>query len=283
MVGRGSAAGTNETSRMLQSNIRERITEHIEASTRPRCRTVSRAASEILGKQVASGTLGSSRAQFAYADIAEHELAVRAELVWQAITQAFESMQGELSDSTQQDLHREALIHVDEQALAVARCIRSVCNSRGSAFDQQLQQYAEEQAAQLAVKAKYFVDQLRRPKTDGSHLTQNFHAPVGAVQLGAHATAHVSLEGPTSARVVQALEGLLAALGKSTEISAEHHEQSAELVTDLIAALKAEKPSPPKVKGLLGGLAMSVQTVASVRGAWQAVKDASALIGLHLP
>lgn len=82
---------------------------------------------------------------------------------------------------------------------------------------------------------------------------------------------------------MQALERLRAALEQNTEASTEQRELAGELVADAIGALKADKPNPPKIYGPLGGLATTVRTVASLRGAWQTVKDASSVIGFPLP
>jgi hypothetical protein len=103
------------------------------------------------------------------------------------------------------------------------------------------------------------------------------------VQTGAHTFAHIHLDMAQSGRFLQGLERLQVAIAQNTEMIAEQRAEGAELVTDLIAATQAPKPNASRLTGLLNGLAVAVQTVASLRGAWDLVRDGARLIGIPVP
>lgn len=105
---------------------------------------------------------------------------------------------------------------------------------------------------------------------------------MGAVQTGTHATAHVRLDATDNRRLIEALESVGRAVQANTEMSTQQQAFSLELVSDLVAAVKAEKPNSAKIAGLLSGLAQTVQTVASAQGAWDAVKSAAIAAGIWL-
>jgi hypothetical protein len=51
----------------------------------------------------------------------------------------------------------------------------------------------------------------------------------------------------------------------------------------MVVAARAKKTNGPKLAGLLNGLAVSVQTVASLRPAWDFVSIAARAMGIPLP
>jgi ornithine cyclodeaminase/alanine dehydrogenase-like protein (mu-crystallin family) len=133
-------------------------------------------------------------------------------------------------------------------------------------------------------QATFFVEELKQPPavsaTGGIY---NFQGNVGAVLTGPYATAHVHIDAIGAARLVEALEGLRDALPKAADMAPDAREQSAELVSDIIVAARADKPNGLTLTGLLMGLGMGVQTIASVRPAWDAVLHAAKAIGIPLP
>ena len=108
----------------------------------------------------------------------------------------------------------------------------------------------------------------------------NFNAPVAAVQTGAYASANVSFPSADSLRLIDAIEALSRAVETNTEMSSRDRAYSLEIASDLITATKAEAPNPAKVRGLLSGLAQTVQPVGSLQGAWDAVRSAAIAISV---
>lgn len=280
-------SSAERTRDVLEQAIRDRIAEHVTAEMRQRDRILARNAQQEYLRQIQligrNESIGIGRGVFPFIDIACQELAVRADLAWEAIRRACQNSADTLQGLAPEDLEREIRVHVSEQGLAVRQITNQHCRGGKPNLDEAVTQRSEELVARLKIEAQYFVDQLRRPAQDTINKILNFHAPVGAVQVGPYSTAHVSMSDPAGQQLVQALEALREALDRSAEVSVEQREHSVELVEELIGAVKAERTNPPKMQGLLSGLATIVQTLDSVRGAWQTVRDTFALIGIRLP
>jgi hypothetical protein len=95
-------------------------------------------------------------------------------------------------------------------------------------------------------------------------------------------TVNVALDSGAKAEIERALATVEEALGSL----AGHPTVNVAEVRDMVADSKAElaKPTPNKSKlaALLGGVAVTIQTVASLRPAYDAVKGALALLGIRL-
>jgi hypothetical protein len=268
---------------MLEGKVIARIRESIEALTAPRQRTLleelQRDEAFINGR----GLLGSSAAANKYIATASDELKVRANIVWTAIRRAHGSLVGQYAEGTLQDLRDQLAEHIRAQAASVRYTTLDRMKNhqpndgmiRGA-----LDTVAGELLREANVEAEYYVDQLHGAGQTAAGASVIIHGNVGAVQTGTYATAHVSMSVHDRDRLVGALEALRQAIQQNAEATAEQRDQGTELVGDIISAVTAEKPNPPKISGLLGGLATTVQTVASLRGAWEFVRDAAIAVGL---
>ena len=79
-----------------------------------------------------------------------------------------------------------------------------------------------------------------------------------------------------------ALEGLIRTIEDSSEPE-EVKRPLIEVVADSQAEIEKTKPNSVKLKGLLGGLAITVQTLGSLGAAWEMVKAAASAAGIILP
>ena len=275
---------------MLDANVKTRIREYIQAETAPRARTLDLALLEVQDKFSARGVLQSSMAIQGYARVAQDELAVRAKIIWTAIRRSHASMVGQANERTLDDLRQQVeefmYEHIKQAAArASARAKWGDSEKWRLMIQQEVTKRGQELIASLDVEAQFYVDELKRAEkaaAAGSASGVSIYGSVGAVQTGTFATAHVSLSGPESKRLQEALESLRQAVEQNAEIETEQRAQAVELVSDATAAVKAEKPNAPKISGLLGGLAQTVRTVASLRGAWEVVRDAAIAVGIPL-
>jgi hypothetical protein len=111
-----------------------------------------------------------------------------------------------------------------------------------------------------------------------------FNAPVGAVQTGSNATAHVQQQWTLGnfAELTEALERLGAAIEIAPELNAE---EKRVLVADIDKAnteLISTSPIKSNLTEWLGGLAAMTQTIASVQPAVEAVLSAAKALGIPL-
>jgi hypothetical protein len=147
---------------------------------------------------------------------------------------------------------------------------------------QQLHECRDQKVRQLEVEIDFYLDSLRRqsqPTATGAVV--NIHGNVGAVQTGANAVANLVIQTADRDQLVQALDQLRAAVERS-EISIDERNDLVSLVDDSKEAVMADRPSGPRLFGLLSGLGQAVQTLGSARAAWEAVKAAAAAVGFSI-
>lgn len=271
---------------MLTDTAIDRIKESVEAELGPRSTNLAAALTACDSDFASRGAFNSSLRILRRGIVGCQELEVRADIIW-ALIQRCRPWLGEPDDDLLNGLNQQIEYHIGAQAAVVMRV-----TSQTSTDPQRLQAAIEVPIAdcrkQLIKKfwsqARFFVDELRHPPTlNASGATYNFNSYVGAVQTGAQATAHVRIDAAGSARVIEALERLREALPTAADMALDAREQGIGLVSDIIVAARADKPNRLTLTSLLMGLGMTVQTVASLRPAWDAVRQVAPLIGVNLP
>lgn len=270
---------------MIEPHVAARIRQAIAVQTQPRHRTFLDALQQDESFVVARGLLGSIAAASKYVATASDELKVRARIVWGAVRRSYGSLVGRYADSTLQDLRDQLAEHMQAQATQVRdTTIDRMKNHQpdDGLIRDAIDNLGRELLREADVEAQFYVDELQHSaaQVTSSSPVITIHGNVGAVQTGTYAMAHVSTAGPDRDRLVVALEGLRQAIHQSTEVTSEQREHGTELIGDVIKSVTAEKPNVPKVAGLMGGLATTVQTVASLRGAWDFVRDAAVALGI---
>jgi hypothetical protein len=273
---------------MFDTTLTTRIRDAIGVQVGPRDQILVANLRAETNRLAARGMAISGNAIHSYTNATVDELRVRARIVWAAISRSHTSMVGRADASTLGDLQGQITEHINVQATQVRNLaqenVRRVIDSakiNSNHFQNTIATVARELIQEANVEAQFYVDNLQRSATEASSTPGiTIHGNVGAVQTGTFATAHVNLTGTGRDRLVETLEKLKNEVGRNREATAEQREQATELVTDVIAAVKAEKTNGAKVAGLLGGLATSVQTVASLRGAWEMVRTAAIAVGL---
>ena len=120
---------------------------------------------------------------------------------------------------------------------------------------------------------------VAKPGGSGSTIFNISHSNVGAVQAGANSSAsHISLNATDECRLVDALEALRIELSSGGVLRPRRLSKASTQSGDIVAAVKAPKPNGRKIRGLLSGLAESVETAEALPGAWDTVKDIASAI-----
>jgi hypothetical protein len=273
---------------MFETNLTTRIRDAIGVQDGPRDKTLIANLRAETNRLAARGLAISGNAIHSYTNAASDELRVRAKIVWAAISRSHTAMLGRADASTLGDLQVQITEHINAQASHVqnlaqdsVRRVTERARLNSNHFQNTIATVARELIQEANVEAQFYVDNLQRAATGGSPAPAiTIHGNVGTVQTGTFATAHVILTGAGRDKLVEALEALRNEVERNPEATADQKEQATELATDVIAAVKAEKTNGAKVAGLLGGLATTVQTVASLRGAWEMVRTAAIAVGL---
>lgn len=273
---------------MLDQAIVNRIDASIAAYLAPRERTLRNNLQTALRQLAARGGVGSGNMSHQLGQIGADELTVRARITWHAIQRAHNAAGSTVNATTLQDLKGQLTHHINAQAAQVrAATIGAVPRlpHREPLIDHiedAISTNAREIRAQLDVEAGFYVDELlhqaAQPRPAAPVTINAGH--IGAVQTGAYSVANVTISAHDGVRLVEALDALRQSLQANAEATPEQRAQGDELSGDLIAAVKADKPNGPKIAGLFGGLATTLQTVASLRPAWELVRDAAIAAGI---
>lgn len=277
---------------MLDASVRTRIRSSIDAEIAPRERALGIALRDEQSRAAAHGALGGSRSALMLASVGRDELAVRSDIIWASIKRAHLAL-GKLEDTTLDDLRLQIDEFLTEQVALITRTVadRIGDQSQGSMVEKEISTRARELRNLLDVEVQYYLDGLREVAAvgrgeqlpAGRAAILNFHGPVGAVQTGAHATAHVSMAGADGERLRAAVEAFVRAVEENSEIASERREQALDLLNDVATATKAAKPNAPKIAALLSGVGTVVRTVGSLRPAYEALRSVATVIGFHLP
>jgi hypothetical protein len=193
---------------------------------------------------------------------------------------------GELDDALQSDLSQQIRYHITAQATAVLQLsgVTSTEPSRRTALiEQPIMECRDQLIRKFCSQATFLVEELKQPPAASAASGITIQGNVGTVMTGPYATAHVHIDAAGATRLVEALEQLRAVLPKAADMALDAREQSAGLVSDIIVAARADKPNGLTLTSLLMGLGMTVQTVASVRPAWDAVRALAIAMGISLP
>lgn len=115
-----------------------------------------------------------------------------------------------------------------------------------------------------------------------SNTTININAPVNVVQTGAGSVAHVHAGWAPAdvAAAVHALDQLRDAMKADPSVSEGLLVELVNDVENIAQEVQSSSPRGASITRWLGGLGASVQTVASLQPAWQAVQAAMKLLGL---
>ena len=99
-----------------------------------------------------------------------------------------------------------------------------------------------------------------------SSATFNFYGQVGVVLTGPGATATVAITADQRQTIVGALNAIQEVVMRAPELAPLHRTQVAELVAEAKAEAQKEQANGFKLRGILSGVGMAVQTLGSARG-----------------
>ncbi len=115
-----------------------------------------------------------------------------------------------------------------------------------------------------------------------SDQTINVHGPVGALQTGAGATAHVNqtVEYANRADLVAAVDQILSELRAGPTATAIETVEAIEVFADIRTEICKEVPNKSRLAGLLTGIATTIQTIPNLAPAWQTLCNWATKLGL---
>lgn len=113
----------------------------------------------------------------------------------------------------------------------------------------------------------------------------NIYSPVGSIQTGANAVSYVTqtIDAQTRERLIAALTAIQEELGKIDALPTHPKTEVAEIVREAMAEVAKPEPNATKLRSLLSTTATSIQTVASMKPAYELLKGGLSYLGITLP
>lgn len=129
---------------------------------------------------------------------------------------------------------------------------------------------------------------VTEPAAPHQHVSHqfNFHnTQVGSVQTGNHSVTNVQMNVTTSesSALIDALEGLVQALAKVSELTDQDKADVVDLIEDSKNEIHKEKPNKIKLNSYFAGIAGSIGTLANIKPAYEVLVAAAAAAGFTLP
>lgn len=216
----------------------------------------------------------------------ERELEIRTIIAWESLVRVQRTL-GALPDDD---------LRVDLKRLLTAE-IKSFTATLSQSLQQQLQRLPRKQDFSLEiaqqrltqkhhVEIDLYVDSLMSsPERDPAQHQYNFYGSIGAVQTGANAQADVvqNLGADDRAALTESLALVRDAIQQTSDLAETQRNELLEIAADCEAQVVADAPNNTKLLTMLTVLGTTVQSIASVRPAYQALKSALLPLGITLP
>lgn len=262
---------------MIDDRVRGQAARQLTAEFRTRNVDLVAAMKAEQARLVPLGVAKSSRADLTFQKLASDELSTRAGMIWNALTRAqraFGSPGATLAD----DLRRSFDEFLQEHAVRIGEIVSAQCSfpTTKAAAQAHVKNTATRLSDIYGNEAEYFAHEVntRAANVGSTSITQNFNGPVGVVQNGAGSVAHVNISQSEATRIADALLNLRNHIEVAQDLPTAARAQLVEVVDEAKAAVTVSTPNPAKVGAIVSGLGNLVQTVASLRPAWEVVRDA---------
>jgi hypothetical protein len=248
----------------------------------------------IKAEMSARGTLHSSMTLKRITDICADAVKTRGQLAWQTYFRFLTTAGISHSDILANKLKELVSYHLPEQLGDLKGYVKQNADLVGSPnlFDGLAHELDKARAATLAkvgTEIDLFVHSLRKKeemKIEGKSSTVvNIYSPVGSIQTGDYATANVTqhLDADVRAALSEALNQIAATLADSNIALPQPKAEIVELVDEGQQELKKNTPNITKLRSLLSAVGGSIQTVASMKPAYETLKQALTFVGISLP
>ena len=221
-------------------------------------------------------------------DLCARDIELRALIVWQNLSKVLSQAGVVLSETLGDNLKQEVSKYADAIYLEPYNCLQDVVRNAGIGTAQPLTDAGDNTLAKVNAEIDLFVLGLQRQqeaKKSQSAAVFNFYSPVGAVQTGPNASAqvfqNVSLQDREA--LLGAIDVLRRALTDIDRLPAHPKEEIVELVEEADAETKKPKPNSSKLISIFTVIAQAIQTVGSLKPAYDTLKAALIPFGVLLP
>lgn len=274
--------------RMFNDTLLARLNKLLESQLSDRDRWFATEVTEINNDAIGHGYFHSGTRIHKLQEAYEHELGVRAQLIWQGLVRVHGILGSPLATTTREDFKREVASRVDQQADQLTTdCLGQVRRSH-ALMDVTLEDARVRIQNKHEVEIDLYVDSISFQASTTSvpmSTAYHFYGAVGAVMSGADATANVvqNLSQGDRADIENALMQVKQALATESNLTPQRKNELAAIADECATELKSPAPNNTKLLSMFNVLGLSIQSIASAQPAYQALKVALLSVGVSLP
>ncbi|MDO8271263.1 MAG: hypothetical protein Q7U82_04980 [Gammaproteobacteria bacterium] len=278
---------------MLDKEIVKLARDRIAIEIEEQNTQIQKELTRMVSEHNARGMLRSGSTIIRSSEICCNAVKARAQLVWQIYYRFITTSGVSYSEELQPELSALVASHLPERLGDISGFYNQTARHAGGAgvIEQGLANIGAARNTALSTietEIGLFAHSLKaKPANavESKSTIVNVYSPVGSIQTGNNSVAHVSqtIDVQTRNMLVSALTNLAAEVQKPECTIPAQKDEVIELVAESEQELKKDKPNFTKLKGALAAIAGTVQTTASLKPAYEALKVASGLIGINLP
>ena len=275
---------------MQDIEVLEHLKERIDLASLERDREFLREVSMIRSKAAAQGALSSSRTMLAIVSLATAECRIRAELFVRALYETWNSFRpSPAALLPAEQLVKEGLTRTIETRQQAVMSATSSFGNPGvpSSLWDNFKAEASRAESRLRLQLTEWKMQQSHPSENGGTsqtTTITLSGDNNTVVAGLmNSSASIQIDRVSKQKLQTALSEVRTAVSETSALSPDDKRETLELVADCERELENPTLNKKRLTAALQGIATTIQTVASLGGAYESLKAAMAMIGLPLP
>lgn len=259
----------------------------LDGDLRLRTQALERDTRNIKERMVARGALNSGMTVGQISQLVCQEFRTRTHVAWDTLLRVLSEVGVAPANELRQDLVAWIDRFIEDQFQVLATYLNHATSNIGLGTGVgPLQEEATALKREFEAKADLLIASLKqRGASSPTAPVMHFHGTVGAVQTGPFASATVSQH--ISQADIAALKAVLERIGDelaaAADLAADTRGELSDVLTDVRDELAKQEPNSIRVRQLAAGVATAIQTSASLRPAYEALKAALLPLGISLP
>lgn len=278
---------------MLETNIVKIAKERMQIEFTDQRKRLQENIQHCINEIASKNMLNSSRTLIMIEDLCVDAITERVQRIWEIlfrfVTTAGVRYSEELATELKDTVKNNIPENLNEFKGLVKRNTQRFGINVGSAHKPRLVDAYRQALAKISNEIDLFVLSLKRHeeivKTGELSTTINIYSPVGAIQTGKNAVAHVTQY--IDPVIKQQIQDILVSLEKNLLKldSLPHHpkDEIIELVQEGQSEIRKDKPNLTKIKSILSTAAISIQLVDHLKPTYEILKSVLVHLGIPMP
>lgn len=247
----------------------------------------------VKAEMSAKGILGSGATVRRIIDLCSQSIRNRAQLVWQTLFRFITTSGVSYSDDLSSELKNIVAAYLPESLNNFRDIIeRNIPRTSVETISRLMEDLSVARAHALntiSTEIDLFVHSLKKKSQiiegDKKATIVNIYSPVGSIQTGDNAIANVTqiIDSDLRQQFASVLNSISEGLSSLESLPTFPKNEIEELIIDGQSELKREKPNSTKLRSIFSTIGASIQTVASLKPAYDTLKQLLTYLGVSLP